>query len=66
MSLFLTGDGTWGDATDLVIIDNGQWSEEDMTVFEEMTDLARQGFADLYREFSNLRPTWYVTMKYDM
>ena len=65
MSIYLATDGSWGDATDLVIIDRSSWTEEDDKVFEELTDNERGAYANLYGEFPVLRPTVYANIRLD-
>ena len=57
---FYAADGSWGDATDLIIFDTTAWTKEDETVFAEFTDSQREGDANSYGD-THLRPTDYVT-----
>ena len=58
---FYAVDGTWGDATDLIIFDTNEWTKEDEAVFAEFTDSERAGYANAYGVIPWLRPTLYVT-----
>ncbi len=60
-NIFYATDGSWGDSTNLVIFDTSDWSGEDETAFEELSDEERARYADIYAEFPHLRPTNYAT-----
>lgn len=45
MSLFIAQDGSWGDATDLVIVDDTDWTANDYEIMGWFTDSERARFA---------------------
>ena len=56
---FYAADGSWGDATDLIIIDTSSWTDEDETAFAGLNDDQRAEYANTYGD-GHLRPTDYV------
>lgn len=60
-NIFYAADGSWGDATDLIIFDTSRWTKEDESVFAELTDSERARYANIYGEFPHLRPTTYTS-----
>lgn len=62
MNIFYATDGSWGDATDLVIFDTSGWSEKDETVFAELSEAERASYANVYGDMPHLRPTRYAAL----
>ena len=58
---YYAADGSWGDATDLIIIDTSSWTDEDETAFAGLNDDQRAEYANTYGDFPHRRPTDYVT-----
>ena len=48
-----TDTGTYGDAKTCVVIDVTNWSDEDISEWENMTDSERQGYGTDYAEISH-------------
>ena len=51
--VFVTSDGTWGDANDLFIFDTTNWTDEQYEEFSETSDSDRLRLAKEYSEITN-------------
>jgi hypothetical protein len=57
MALYLATDGSYGDATNLVIIDVDHWTDDDYAVIDDLADSSRLDFAEAVTANPRLRPT---------
>lgn len=62
MALYLATDGSYGDASGLVILEVGHWNDEDYALLDCLTDSSRLYFAQAASANPRLRPTeWEAT-----
>lgn len=50
MDYYFTTDGTFGDATELILVDTTNWTEEDWDLIDDCSDSERQDVAQRISE----------------
>lgn len=61
MALYISADGNWGDATDLLIVDDTEWTDEDLELMQLWTQSWVDRFASAVSNNPKLTPTQWET-----
>ena len=57
MTIYIAGDGSWGDAYDIALIDDSKWSDADYALMETWNERTLLAYAEAVSANPALRPT---------
>ena len=57
MTIYIAGDGNWGDAYDMALIDDSKWSDADYALMETWNERTLLAYAEAASENPKTNPT---------